>query len=250
MFLLAATALHACTSPGQDLRFQIRSHERQTGSCDEPAGPCATISLEFPEFSSAPTTAAKDSLNRLIRRWMLRSFTADSAAQSADRLMENFLDGYNATLLSFPDYQTRWSMQRQASILNDTAGILSLAFFESSFTGGAHSNAILHYAAVDLQTGRTLTLSDIVREGREERLHTLAESTFRKTKMLGAADDLEEAGYWFDGGRFRLNENFALRREGLAFYYNPYEIAPYAAGPTEVIIPYDSLAGIITLLLH
>ena len=29
------------------------------------------------------------------------------------------------------------------------------------------------------------------------------------------------------------------------FYYNAYEIAPYAFGPTELIIPYESLTDLM-----
>jgi len=245
--ILVLLAFQACTTPDQNLRFQTRSQERQTGSCDTPAAPCARISIAFPEFTAAPTRAVKDSLNGLIERWMLRPFSAETAAGSVELLMEIFLNGYEATLRSFPDYQTRWTMRRQASVVNDTAGVLSLAFFESSFTGGAHPNSLLLYAAVDLRSGRTLDLSDVVREGRQERLNTLAESLFRRTKLLGKEDDLREAGYWFEEGRFHLNQNFALRKDGLAFYFNPYEVAPYALGPTELVIPYDSLREIVTL---
>ncbi len=29
------------------------------------------------------------------------------------------------------------------------------------------------------------------------------------------------------------------------FYFNPYEIAPYSMGPTEILIPYDEIKNII-----
>jgi hypothetical protein len=225
----------------------MHSHQAQTDSCDTPASPCATISLQFPEFTRAQTPGVKDSLNALVGRRVLRSFTSDTSAGSAELLMQEFLEGYNTTVLAFPGYHLRWIMRRQVSIVSDTAGVLSLAFFESSFTGGAHPNALLIYATVDLRSGRILSLADIVREGKEEDLTMLAESLFRRTRLLEREDDLEEAGYWFPDGRFRLNENFAFREDGLVFYFNSYEIAPYASGPTELVLPYDSLRGILTL---
>jgi hypothetical protein len=131
----------------------------------------------------------------------------------------------------------------------DTLGALcttvGLEFPE--FTGGAHPNSLLIYTTVDLRSGRTLALTDIVDEGEEETLTMLAESLFRKIRMLGREVDLEEAGYWFADGKFQLNQNFAFRRDGLVFYFNAYETAPYAAGPTELLIPYDSLQGLLTL---
>jgi hypothetical protein len=37
-----------------------------------------------------------------------------------------------------------------------------------------------------------------------------------------------------------LNDNFALTATGIVFYYNPYEIAAYAAGPTLLELPLPS----------
>ena len=33
--------------------------------------------------------------------------------------------------------------------------------------------------------------------------------------------------------------------EGIVFYFNPYEIAPYAGGIVEYKIPYDSLKDVL-----
>jgi hypothetical protein len=45
-----------------------------------------------------------------------------------------------------------------------------------------------------------------------------------------------------------LNDNFAVAKRGIIFYFNSYEIAPYAMGPTELLIPYAKLSGIISFL--
>jgi hypothetical protein len=34
--------------------------------------------------------------------------------------------------------------------------------------------------------------------------------------------------------------------EGLVFIYNTYEIAPYAAGSTEIVIPWNKIEKILT----
>ena len=52
---------------------------------------------------------------------------------------------------------------------------------------------------------------------------------------------LNENYYEFPDDKFQLNQNYGFRKDGIVFYYNNYEIAPYAAGPTEVVIPYESV---------
>jgi len=54
-----------------------------------------------------------------------------------------------------------------------------------------------------------------------------------------------EAGFYFENDVFKLTANFAITKEGLKFLYNPYEIAPYALGQQEIIIPYAALGELI-----
>ena len=140
-----------------------------------------------------------------------------------------------------------WSLERHVTIVNETADILTLAFFENSYTGGAHPNSTLHYSNIDLFTGRELTMLSILADGGKRRLTALADSIFRRNRMLTKKADLQEAGYWFEDNTFRLNQNFGLRKDGLVLYFNAYDIAPYAAGPTEILIRYDLLTGIVDL---
>jgi hypothetical protein len=52
--------------------------------------------------------------------------------------------------------------------------------------------------------------------------------------------DLTTEGFFWDGS-FKLSENFAVEKEGLRFYYNAYEVAPYAVDPTDLVIPRSEL---------
>ncbi len=59
----------------------------------------------------------------------------------------------------------------------------------------------------------------------------------------GAA--LKDSGFTFENDLFTLPENFALRDEGLAFYYNPYDVAPYAMGPTEIVLSWEEIKDLL-----
>ena len=45
----------------------------------------------------------------------------------------------------------------------------------------------------------------------------------------------------FAKNSIKMNDNFAVIAEGVLFYFNPYEIASYAAGPTELLIPFSEM---------
>ncbi|MCK5573139.1 MAG: DUF3298 domain-containing protein [Bacteroidetes bacterium] len=203
--------------------------------------------IEYPEFTHAARPHIQDSLNTIISRWMLSPFIQDSPAIDISPLMNHFLKAYSQTIASFPEYRVGWSLERHVTIVNETADILTLAFFENSYTGGAHPNSTLHYSNIDLFTGRELTMLSILADGGKRRLTALADSIFRRNRMLTKKADLQEAGYWFEDNTFRLNQNFGLRKDGLVLYFNAYDIASYAAGPTEILIRYDLLTGIVDL---
>jgi len=54
-----------------------------------------------------------------------------------------------------------------------------------------------------------------------------------------------EAGFYFDNDVFTLTDNFAITKKGLKFVYNPYEVAPYALGQQEIMIPYALIKELI-----
>jgi hypothetical protein len=66
-------------------------------------------------------------------------------------------------------------------------------------------------------------------------------------KEKTGSDDLaalKEKGYLNAMDMFPT-ENFILGEETITFIYNPYEIAPYNMGSTELIIPYNDVDKIL-----
>jgi hypothetical protein len=64
-------------------------------------------------------------------------------------------------------------------------------------------------------------------------------------KGLKPADSLKHAGYEFPHDAFALNDNFSIGANGITFFYNPYEIASYADGPTELLMTYREINELI-----
>jgi hypothetical protein len=202
------------------------------------------ITLEYVEVSGA-----SDALRASVRAFLdstvfapIDEQDAGTGAATADTLMQQFLQSYRDFVESFPEAPGTWSIERVARPLWNDAGILSLEFSEESYTGGAHPNAETKLVTFDATDGRRLRLADLFVEGFEEPLRTLGEKAFRAAHGLGATDDLVAAGFWFEDGRFRLGENFAVTAEGLRVHFNAYEVAPHAIGPTDLTLPRADLA--------
>jgi hypothetical protein len=129
----------------------------------------------------------------------------------------------------------------------ENARYITLSFEFVAFEGGAHENRQRQFATWDKETQTPLRLATLFPE--TERLLEVAEAEFRKARKLKPEDAFEENGYWFERGQFRLSEQLALSECGLLLHYNPYEVAAYAVGSMEVVIPPARLKGLSNLPL-
>ena len=118
---------------------------------------------------------------------------------------------------------------------------LSLYRDRYEFTGGAHGNTIRASDTWNLSTGGRLKLSSLFGSGTDYKAFLIGLITSQADKNME-----QDNGIYFEEYRTLIAENFNensfyLRPEGLAVYYQQYEIAPYAAGIVTFIIPYEEL---------
>lgn len=137
-----------------------------------------------------------------------------------------------ALMKESPDNPLHWetanheTWQSDYSVVFVDADYVSYRCEEYSYTGGAHGQTEVHVGTLDRKTGRQLVLDDAFPEEMRESLKAQL-----RTKALEA---LGEQPILFDG---LLTDNFCLMEDGWHFVYSPYEIASYAAGVVEVVVP-------------
>ncbi len=105
------------------------------------------------------------------------------------------------------------------------------------YTGGAHGMPYWIGYVFNLQTGEELSLPDII-EIDDITLKELVTKYF--TKMY----DEEPEAYWGNAvdtvyEYTNLESPFYLNEEGIVFYFGPYDLAPYAGGFQEIMVPYS-----------
>ncbi|MDR1250019.1 MAG: RsiV family protein [Treponema sp.] len=112
------------------------------------------------------------------------------------------------------------------------------------YTGGAHGMRKRDYYVFNLDDKRRLVLEDILKDDAKPALDNLVEAALRKQMEIPEWIPLTEQGF-FENSVDKL-EDFFLTSQGLGFQWDPYEIAPYAMGLIELVIPYDELTGLLT----
>lgn len=115
-------------------------------------------------------------------------------------------------------------------------GFITLQVEETSYPcGAAHGTYGYTYYNFDLNSGDTISLSDLIITDSLEVLKLIGLQIFKK-----AYDKQDE-----ELTDFYLPSNFAVLKKGLLFRYRPYEMGSFAEGAMEVFIPYSEIQGIM-----
>lgn len=118
------------------------------------------------------------------------------------------------------------------------------------YMGGAHGLETRNYYNFDLKTGKTITEKDLFKPNYEPALSELIKKRIiEQSKEIKESKDtepilsLEDTDFWADS--IKPNTNFYITDESINYVFNPYEIAPYYIGQTEVSIPFNRLKNIL-----
>lgn len=123
------------------------------------------------------------------------------------------------------------------SLIDSSNTFMSLKVFSYFYSiGAAHGQSSVQVLNLDLTTGSKITLADLFVNNYRSTLKAFAKRNF----MAQNGND----GWWFTTGDqpFDLPESFAITQKGITFFYQPYEIGPYAAGAPEVFLSKKDLA--------
>ena len=171
-----------------------------------------------------------------IRETVLDAFFRGKELQDYpnDSILNIFSEGYFKQYIEANidlydgGFSFNWEMSGNSSISMNRKGFLTYRVDNYAFTGGAHGMGITRFLVFDTKAQQALSLGDIFAEGYEEELGHILEEEYRLMLFLDENESLVDAGLFeeniFPTGNFRLSGN------GLSFFYNPYELAPYAMG--------------------
>lgn len=125
--------------------------------------------------------------------------------------------------------------------------VLSLYGSTIQYSGGAHAIYVSRAANYNTATGEVLTLGSILADEDAHgqlcelviaQLNCIKEEKYLRTDFADSVQQrfASEASY---------DENWYFSNQGICFYFDHYEIAPYSSGIITAEIPYKDLVGII-----
>lgn len=183
-------------------------------------------------------------INELVERRIAATIDVDRQYQGYKDIVQSFIAEFELDKKKYPDQRFMWFMQMDQKVVTNSKNIISVLNTYFSYRGGAHPNTVYISYNIKPETASFLSIDSLLKPGARPALDSLAESIFRKNEKLAPGQSLE-GDYFFENDKFALPQTFNVTKSGLKFTYSPYEIKAYAAGKTELLIPFSELGAIV-----
>lgn len=205
---------------------------------DKPDSSCTAVNIKYPIFTD------RDALNDTVTKKLTGLFGFFQTDISLEEMGEHFLSTYKNFKRRNKRSEVFFTLNSNARVLRQDSNLTTIETNSYTFQGGAHGGSYTFFINWDTKADKNLALEDILVDGYKTQLTQVADTIFRQQEKLSDTSSLAK-DYFFKGDTFKLNRNFSITPLGLRFVYNIYEIKPYAAGRTELLIPYDKIKSLL-----
>jgi len=238
LFVAVFFSLARCSN---ELTFENRSFEKKTTlPCK---GKCPQITVKIPFAKNVPIVA--DSINKKVFLTIKEIVYLDKKPTTYTALLESFIGSYEKLQKHFPKDTFGWEGQIEGSIIYLSNEVLNIKIKYHTYTGGAHGNQGLRSLLFDPTSGKTIPNKKLFIDN--EVFKAFAEKQFRIKYKIHANDPINSTGLQFEDEQFVLPLNIFFTDKGLLLYYNRYEVASYADGPKELLLPYGEIEDYLAI---
>ena len=174
-----------------------------------------------------------DWLDELLWTELVKNEFGENAPKTRDQMLSKYKTIWNDVKASLEkEPELGFSSNTWMMFVGQKEKLATFAIRYYSYTGGAHGLGGSEYLTIDMTTHKVLTLSDIIEQ---KKLPEVKELLWSFYTDYGRIKDEEAFTKKTD---FDVSKNFYLAHDGIHFIYHEYEIASYAAGEQDLVIPW------------
>jgi len=228
-FLFIVIFLLACESESK-LTFETIKFNNTT--CSD----CPEIKISLPK--ALDDTRIAEKINTTINEELIYTLKFEDSLDVAtvEEAMQSFTNSYQSFKKEFSDETMGWQAQANGAVSYENTFLVSLQLDTYMFTGGAHGYGATTFLNFDKSKSMELENYHLFKD--LEGFIDFAEEQFRQTQKIPTQGPINATGFMFSGDVFHLPENLGFTEDGIKLVYNQYEVASYADGPIELLIPY------------
>ena len=174
-----------------------------------------------------------DWLDELLWSELVKKEFGENAPKTRDQVRSEYQTILNDVKASLEkEHELGFSRNSWMTFVGQKEKLATFAIRYYSYTGGPHGVGGSEYLTVDMTTHKVLTLSDIIEQKKLPEVKELLWSFYTDD---GRIKDEEAFTKKTD---FDVSKNFYLAHDGIHFIYHVYEIASYAEGEQDLVIPW------------
>lgn len=207
---------------------------------------CASMNFTFPVLEGGPNPVATKTINDSIASFVAmlaydgRKLPVKTALDSASILLYDMMAMQYKEL---PDYTIGYTAELKSTVLLKNAKYFSISLDNYSFAGGAHGNYGTALNTFDLNTGKYIELTEIIAD--TSAIRPMLEKAFVAQKKQDSGEDLKLEDLLFpDFKQLPMPLQWCVVQDGVRFIYNPYEVAAYAIGQTDILLRWEELGNL------
>lgn len=183
------------------------------------------IRMGYPELQAGGTTSSRDTFNAALKEYV-------------DATVLRFKEDFDASS-SDPDAGD-WSLTSNYRIPYSSPSLVSVVIDGSVYQGGAHPNSFYRTFLYRVQEESFVSADEVFADQADLK----ASSEYAIAELLKRS--ISDPSWIADGAGPSLENygQFYMTSDGIAVIFSPYQVAAYAAGPQEVLIPWDAVPGL------
>ena len=177
-----------------------------------------------------------DWLDELLWSELVKEEFGENAPKTRDQVRSEYQTILNDVKASLEkEHELGFSRNAWMLFVGQKEKLATFAVRYYSYTGGPHGVGGNVYLTVDMTTHKVLTLSDIIDQKKLPEVKELLWSFYTDSGRIKDEDAFTKKT------DFDVSKNFYLAHDGIHFIYHEYEIASYAEGEQDLVIPWGLL---------
>lgn len=260
--LLASTFFFSCRKDKQkqygNMSYDSVQVDKTAYLVDDPNSPNCSLTINFTYPTEAEDTVLRNIVNEtLISQCFGNEYAGLTPEVAVDSFKNVYIREYRKDLL--PLYEEEFKNAKgdrnvagwysyyltvEARPIESNPDYLVYKHFINEFRGGAHGTYATFFLNFDLKTRKLIKLNDIFQPGYEKPLTDLLLNHLMQKTGTASIEELQEKAYLLITEMYP-SDNFYMSKNGIVFYYNIYEIAPYSSGTTELTLSYDEVKTLL-----
>ncbi len=220
-----------------DHKLTFEPHTIADNDCPE----CPNILIEIPK--SLEQSKLTETINTTIEEELisLMVFDDEIEASSIAEAIQSFKNGYEEIKKLYPDETAGWEAKIAGEVSFEDKNTITIALNSYLFTGGAHGYTTRSFLNFNKRKGKELENWELFKDQRH--FENFAEAKFRIQEDIPQDKPINSTGFMFEQDEFHLPENIGFTEKGLVLIYNQYEVASYADGAIELLLPYAEVTN-------